>query len=124
MVFKDIMRHFNPEWQNRPHKRGNPEAHLLLSVLKYLDLSGWYCGKVKVKGSFSKQGNFIMDRYLMRGLPDALAFKNGIMLAVETKSGKNTLTPDQIKFKEYFHNPPDRIYLEIRNIEEIQEIIK
>lgn len=114
---------YNPDWLNRNRKRGNPEAHLLLQCLKYLDISGWYCGKVKVKGSFSKQGHFIMDRYLMKGLPDAFAFKNGIMLAIETKAGNNTLTPDQEKFKEHFHNPlSGRIYAVIRKLEELQEM--
>ena len=105
-------------------KRGNPEAHLLLQCLKFLAISGWYCGKIKVKGSFTKQGAFIFDRYLMRGLPDALAFKNGVILAIETKVGKNILTPEQQIFKQQFHLLPTRIYAEIRTFEELEKILK
>jgi hypothetical protein len=118
------MRKFNPQWLNKPRKYNNPEARLLLSILKYLHLSGWYCGKVKVKGSFLKQGNFIMDRYLMKGLPDAFAFnKNGVMLAIETKVHPNNLTPEQEKFKEHFHYPPERLYFTIYSLEELEKII-
>jgi hypothetical protein len=115
---------FNPEFLNKIHKRGNPEAHLLLQCLKFLDLSGWYCGKVKVKGSFSSKGHFIMDRYLMRGLPDLFAFKNGIMIAGETKIHPNKITPEQEIFKKHFHNPPYRIYLVIYSLEELQKEIE
>lgn len=59
----------------------------------------------------------------MRGLPDAFAFKNGCMLAIETKAGKNTTTPQQDKFKEYFHKPPDRMYILARKIEDITNIL-
>lgn len=109
---------FKPYMQ-RPRKRQAREAHLLLSIIKYLNISGWYVGKVKVKGSFTSKGNFIFDRYLMKGLPDAFAFKGDTMLAVETKIGSNTLTPDQEKFKQHFHRPPSRIYLEARSLDDV-----
>lgn len=115
---------YNPEFLQRPRKRGNPEAHLLLQCLKYLDVSGWHCGKVKVKGSFSKQGHFIIDRYLMRGLPDAFAFKNGIMLAIETKIHSNKITPEQEIFKTHFHSPPTRVYLTVYSLDDLISAVK
>ena len=114
---------FNPEWLNRNRKRGNPEAHLVLQIIKYAKAIGCYAGKIKVKGSFSKQGNFIFDRYLIRGLPDVLIFKNSIMYLVECKVGKNILTEEQEIFKQFFHKPPDRIFIEARNLEDVTKEI-
>ena len=110
-------------FNQRIRKRQAPEAHLLLSVLKYLDAAGWDCGKVKVKGSFTTKGTFIFDRYLMRGLPDALAFKGSRMLAIETKAGANSLTAEQERFKKNFHFPPYREYVEVRSLADIEAIL-
>jgi len=104
-------------------KRQAPEGKLLLLVLKYLNAEGWDCGKVKVKGSFTTKGAFIFDRYLMRGLPDALAFKGSRMLAIETKAGSNSLTEEQIRFKKNFHYPPYREYVEVRSIADLKAIL-
>lgn len=118
------MRHFNPTLLNRPHKRGNPEAHLVLQIIKYAKVCGAYAGKIKVKGSFSKQGNFIFDPYLSRGIPDVLIFHKDIMYLVECKVGKNTLTQEQEVFKQFFHKPPDRIFVEARQLEDVSSVIK
>ncbi len=119
------MRRFNPEWLNRPRKRGSPENHLVLQILHYLRARGLTAGKVKVKGSFSKKGAFILDPYLMTGLPDIFAFddKNKVMYGVECKVGSNIQSPNQRNFQELFHNPPGRVYLVAYSLEEIQKII-
>jgi hypothetical protein len=116
---------FNKEWLNRNRKRGNPEAHLVLQILKYLSFKNHYCGKVKTKGSFTKQGAFILDRYQMIGLPDIFSFSpNGTFYAIECKAGKNILTPQQEKFKQLFHLPPTRIFITAYSLEDITQIIK
>ena len=110
---------FNKEWLSKVRKRGNPEAHLVLQIIKYAKAIGCYAGKIKVKGSFSKAGNFIFDPYLIRGVPDVLIFKNSIMYLAECKVDKNTLTEEQEIFKQFFHKPPDRIFIEARSLEDV-----
>lgn len=120
------MRRFNPEWLNRPRKRGSPENHLVLQILHYLKARGLVAGKVKVKGSFSKRGAFILDPYLMTGLPDIFAFdtNNKVMYGIEAKVGSNSQSANQKSFQELFHNPPSRVYLVVYSLEDIQQAIK
>lgn len=119
------MRKFNPEWLNRPRKRGNPENQLVLQILHYLKAVGLIAGKVKVKGSFSKRGAFIFDPYLMTGLPDIFAFdeKNKVMYGVECKVGNNTQSANQKTFQELFHNPPERVYLVAYSLEDVKKTL-
>ena len=116
---------FNKDWLNKNRKRGNPEAHLVLQIIKYLSLKNHYCGKVKTKGSFTKQGAFILDKYQMTGLPDIFSFSpNGIFYAIECKAGKNILTSTQEIFKQQFHLPPTRIFISAYSLEDVMKIIK
>ena len=82
-------------------------------------------GKVKVKGSPKVGGGWIFDPYLMRGLPDIFAFnyKSKVMLGIECKVNSNKQTDDQETFECYFNHPPERIYLIIRSLEELQKAI-
>lgn len=100
-------------------RRNQPEAALLLSVIKHLKAFGWYVGKIKTKGGFGKGGRFFRDPYLLVGAPDAMAFRDDTCLAVETKAGSNTQTPEQQSFQEHFHCPPGRIYLIVRELSDI-----
>jgi len=104
------------------HRRGSPEAHLLLQVIKYCRARGAYIGKIKNKGTLNKAGNFIFDPYLMRGLPDALMFYNRKLYFIETKAGSNDLTPEQNDFKRNCE-ACDITYLVIRNLDEIIKIV-
>lgn len=117
------MSRFNPEWLNIPRKRGSPENHLVLQILHYLKAVGLVAGKVKVKGSFSKRGAFILDPYLMTGLPDIFAFdeKNKVMYGIEAKIKGNTQSANQRSFQELFHNPPGRIYLVAYSLEDVKK---
>lgn len=116
---------FNPEFLFKNRKRGNSEAHTVLQILKYLSLKKHYCGKVKTKGSFTKQGAFILDKYQLTGLPDILSFApNGVLYAIECKHGKNTLTSQQEKFRRVFHLPPTRIFITAYCLEDVVSIIK
>lgn len=90
---------FNPEWLNRPRKRGNPEAHLVLQIIKYITLKGGWARKIKTKGSFTKQGSFIFDRYAAKGIPDILYFYNGKMGWIEAKSKSGRQSPEQQTFQ-------------------------
>lgn len=104
-------------------RRKQPEAHLLLQILKLLRLKGLKVGKVKVKGTQNPRGNFILDPYLMRGLPDAIAFDKDVMYAIETKIKGNSQTPDQKEFEKLFHLPPSRIYILAYSWEGVESII-
>jgi len=105
-------------------KRDNPEGRIVLQILKYLHLKGHYCGKVKTKGSFIKQGRFILDRYQMTGLPDIFSFSpDSIFYAIECKAGKNNMSDNQVKFSEVFHLPPTRIFILAYSLEDVMKII-
>ncbi len=106
-------------------KRNQPEAGIVLSILKYLYSKGHWCGKIKTKGAPNPKGGFIKDWYQMRGLPDIFSFSpDGIMYAIECKAGKNEPTDFQKKFQKYFHKPPHRIYLVVYSCDELSAIIK
>lgn len=104
-------------------RRKQPEAHLLLQIIKLLRLKGLIVGKVKVKGTSNRQGNFILDPYLMKGLPDAFAFDKTVMYAIETKIKGNPQTTEQKAFERLFHNPPTRIYILAYSWEDVECII-
>jgi len=119
------MRHFNPQWLNRPRKKNNPETHLRRQALIYLRLKGHFAGKINVIGTPTGRGGFIASPDLMRGLPDIFSFSpDKIMYAWELKIGKNPQSEYQKTFQRYFHNPPARQYFVIYSLEELQEIIK
>jgi hypothetical protein len=104
-------------------KRDNPEGRVVLSILKNLAWRGWYCGKIKVKGAIRPGGGFAFDPYTLRGAPDILSMKGDVILAIEAKAGKNTLTEQQVTFRDNFHAPPHRIYIEARSWEDVEKII-
>jgi len=115
----------NPAWLQRPRKRGNPENHLRYQCLIYLKAKGFYCGKVKTTGA-RVEGRWMKDPLLLRGLPDIFAIdpQTKIFYAIECKIGKNPQSTFQKEFQRNFHFPTSRIYLIIRTLEELQEIIK
>lgn len=80
-------------------------------------------GKVKVKGTLNRQGRFILDRELMKGLPDAFAFDGPVMYAIETKIKGNYQTPEQKDFERLFHSPPSRIYILAYSWEDVEGAI-
>lgn len=117
------MRKFNPAWQ-RPRKRQAPENHLVLQIIHYLRACGLTAGKIKTQGSPKAGGGFLFDPYRITGLPDIFAWdKQGVMYGIEAKAGKNTQSANQKAFQGLFHKPPDRIYLVVYSLEEIQKIV-
>lgn len=97
---------------------------MLLQIIKLLRLKGLIVGKVKVKGTSNRQGRFILDPYLMKGLPDAFAFAGPVMYAIETKVPGNHQTPDQKEFERLFHSPPTRIYVLAYSWEDVEKALK
>ena len=115
------MRRFSPYWHGFKRKKNDPEAQLVLSIIKYLRGKGYSAGKIKVKGFPAKEGGFIKDPYLMRGLPDIIVFKNTSMVFIEAKVGKNDLTPHQETFQ-LLCSQTSIPYLIARSIEDIRYI--
>ena len=117
------MRHFNPDFLNRPRKRNNPEGILQLQIIRYCKARGFIIGKIKNKGS--RIGNrFIFDPYAFLGLPDLLLFANNKMYFVEVKSPEGGQQSEyQIAFQNYCikANIP---YILVRDISDIEKIVK
>jgi hypothetical protein len=115
----------NDFYNTRPKRRNQPEGKVVLEILHNLAHLNWFCGKVKVKGIILPNNRgFAFDRYAMRGLPDIFAFKDGVMLGIECKAGKNTTTEQQEEFKNHFHSPPNRIYVVARNWQDVASKIQ
>lgn len=83
-------------WQHNIRK-GTPEGHLQLQILKYLKFKGYYCAKLKNKGSYYK-GRYIKDRYQCLGLPDLICFTPKLYF-IECKVKGNIQTPHQQTFE-------------------------
>lgn len=66
---------------------------------------------------------FCFDPYLMRGKCDLEAFYKGVMYGIEVKSEKGELSPKQVNYREVFHKPPDRIYVEAHSLEDVTKVL-
>ena len=111
---------------NRPQKRAQPEAHLVLQILKYLALRGIVAGKAKVKGGILSRGKgFFLDPYLLKGLPDIFAFNQNtkVMYGIECKVKGNKQTLSQKFFERFFHYPPTRIYIIAYSLEDVEKAL-
>lgn len=99
------------------------EKVIQLHILRYLkSLPNCKVGKTKTMGV--KRGRaFCFDPYLMRGKCDLEAFYNGIMYGIEVKSEKGKLRLEPIEYKEFFHKPPDRIYVEAHSLEDVTKVL-
>lgn len=83
-------------------KRNQPERRLELVIIRYLALKGYYVGKTKVKAGWF-HGRPIKDPYLLKGLPDLIAFggEPKTMSFIEVKSLTGRLRPEQKVFFEH-----------------------
>ena len=75
------------------------EAQVQLSIIKFLRMKGFACGKIKTK-PLILNGKFIRDKYLMVGTPDLIIFTPTKMYFCEVKSAKGVLSDDQKFFME------------------------
>lgn len=101
-----------------------PERALELAILRHLDLRGVIVGKTKIKGVALPNGGWGYDKWNFRGFADLHAFKDGVMYAIEVKAGKNKLEENQIRYRDLFHNPPSRIFIEAYKLEDVYCITK
>ena len=70
-------------------KKPTPENAVKAEVKKYLHLTGWFVFPIL-------QG---LGAY--RGISDMIAIKNGLVLFVECKSKRGSLSGDQMRFREH-----------------------
>jgi hypothetical protein len=110
-----------PHFMQRVRKRQAPEGVLQLQILKVLRARGFYCAKLKTKGSYAN-GHFILDRYQAVGCPDLICFSPSLSF-IEVKAGKNIQTLEQEKFEQYCKNA-NIPYILARNIEDVLFAIK
>jgi len=106
------------------------ESEIQRYCLRYLKAKGYYFGRVNVGGI--KRGNvWCQNPYTLKGVPDIIGFYKRMsqkmmvswnMFAIECKSDKGKLSPDQIKFKEHFE-ASGGLYIVARNPEDIEEIL-
>lgn len=116
------MRHFNPEWLNRPRKKDNPEGRLQLQIIKYLKIMGAVVGKTKTHGV--REGRaYRFDIYTFRGFPDLCCFYKQRMYFIEVKPPAGKQSPEQQQF-ELLCKEANIPYILARDLETIQEIIK
>lgn len=118
------MRRFNPLLQ-RPRKKDNPEGRTQLQILHYLKAIGAYAGKTKTMG-VRRSKIFCFDPYTMRGKADLEAFKNGIMYAIEVKAPGKSIEKDSTQdiYRNLFHAPPYRIFIEADCLEDVTDVVK
>lgn len=111
-----------PTKRSMPQKQ--PERALELAILRHLDLRGVIVGKTKIKGVALPNGGWGYDKWNFRGFADLHAFKDGVMYAIEVKVGNNKLEDPQIRYRDLFHNPPSRVFIEARKLEDVYCITK
>lgn len=118
---------FNPAFLNkqRSRKYRNPEGIIQLQIIHYLKGIGAVVGKTKTMGI--KRGNsYCFDIYTMRGKADLECFHRGIMYAIEVKSPGNSIKKDsdQDNYREVFHYPPHRIFIEADSLDDVMAVVK
>ena len=107
-------------WPAKPAKRNKPEAHITLSILKYLRFKGYIAGKIKTVGG--RVGNtFIFDYWQWTGLPDILCFMPRLIF-IECKAEGGVQSPHQIKFQQ-FCEKAGVPYLLVYSLEELMSKI-
>ncbi len=106
-------------------KHDNPEGRLVRQIIEYLRACGAVGGKVKTTG-IVRNGRYTFDQYLFRGKADIECFHKGIMYCIEVKAPGKSIkkNSDQDKYRNLFHKPPGRIFIEADSLEDISSIIK
>ena len=100
-----------------------PEGVVQIQIIHYLKALGAVIGKTKTVGI--KRGKcYCLDPYTMRGKADLECFYNGVMYCIEVKRAKGKMSDNQKTYRDIFHKPPDRIFIEAHSLEDVSSIIK
>ena len=108
-----------------PHKRqkDSPEGRIQLSIIHYCKLKGFVIGKTKTMGIRDK-GFYRKAPYIFTGKCDLEAFApNGIMYGIEVKSKTGKLSEHQKAYRDIFHKPPDRIFIEAHSLDDVIKVV-
>jgi len=116
------------------------EADVQRQVLKYLKVKGYYFGRVNTVGVYdAKIGKRRKNPYALLGLPDILGFytykwskrivspltfggEYGRMFAIECKSEKGKLTPQQKDFRKWFESCGN-LYIIARDLDDVTKYL-
>lgn len=105
-------------------KKSTPESIVLREVCEYLESTGvtfWRQNNIPVfdprQGLFRK-----MPKWCIKGVPDIIVLRNGIIHFIEVKAPKGVLSPDQKKFK-IMVEKEGAMYFVVRSKRDIQTII-
>jgi hypothetical protein len=110
------------DWQNKPHKRGNPEGQLQLQILHYLKPICQAVGKTKTMGV--KRGRcFCLDPWLFLGFPDITFFKDNKIGFIEVKSATGKQSDNQKNFQDLC-DKADIPYILARSLDDVIAAIK
>ena len=100
------------------------EKDVVRQILEYLRAIGAHAGKVKTMGV--KRGDrFCFDPYTFRGKCDLECFWKGVMFGIEVKAPGKKIEKksDQDRYRQLFHAPPSRIFIEADCVEKVEVII-
>ncbi len=98
------------------------EGRTQRQIIRYLKAIGAVVGKTKTMGV--KRGNvYCLDPYVMLGKADLECFWKGVMYCIECKSTVGRMSSNQKSYREVFHKPPDRIFIEAHSVEDVSNII-
>lgn len=102
-----------------------PESVIESQILGYLKMKGIFAWKVKTVGTYDpKIGRFRKRNPLYRvGVSDIIGIFQGRPLAIEVKSAKGSLSPEQRRFLDEFRDNGG-LTLVARSLESVMEFIE
>ncbi len=93
------------------HEGEQPHSALKRQVTDYLRVTGWFVFPVF-------QGAPKVPVHIHKGISDLIAVKDGRVLFIEIKTGRDKLRPDQQKFRADIESHGGR-YIEARCLEDV-----
>jgi len=101
------------------------EKEIEKQILDYLTLKGFYAWKNPTIGLFdTKRGKFRKpnNKYLISGVSDIIAIKQGKVYFIEVKTDKGRQTPNQKLFESNI-DVNGGVYILARSIEDLKDIV-
>lgn len=91
------------------------EAAIQAACVEYLTLRGWFVVETSQRWAADPR---------MEGLPDVLAWREGVTLLCETKTRKGRLRPSQVEFAQQIapHVAGTLVYAVIRSLDELMAV--
>lgn len=100
---------------------GKPARSLTQDIKTLLAAHGWFVWKGGTVGAKNSQGQFYQAG--TKGSPDLFALRNGQLVGLEIKAGKDVLRIDQVQFGEMLVRHGGR-YFEVRSVDDLLPLIE